>query len=166
MPIQTLVSSIVTNLPAAPVTDDPGLRDELLTIYNAIQALHQEATRKSRIQCIFDEAASPGQLLSLYSVGGVLHARLANATNNTRPAAGFCGAAAVAAGKTGEVIYDAMNQYTTGLTPGTLYYLGTVNGSYSTAKPGVSGNIQQPIGYAVSTNQIYVAQNINWTQVP
>ena len=165
MPLPTFASSIVTNLPVAPNTDDPNLRDELLTIYNAIQALHQEATRISRLQCIFDEAASPGQLLAVYNVGGVLHARLANASNNTRPAAGFCGASAVAAGKTGEVIYNAINIYTTGLTPGAMYYLGTVNGSYSTVKPGLTGNIQQPIGYAISANQIYISQNLNWIQV-
>ena len=164
MPMPVFSSSISTNLPSIPSASDPELQTELVTVYNAIQALHQEMTRWGRVQCNFTEAATAGQELTFFASAGILNARLANATDNTRQAVGFAGAT-VGINTTGEVILIGVNNFLSGLTPGTLYYLSTTNGTLSSVAPVGVGKIKQPVGFALSTTNLLHIHNPNFIQL-
>ena len=99
-----LSSSITPNIPNTPSTKDPALYQELVKVYNAINRMYQEETFNTRVIATFVAAATQGQLVSLTSVSGVLNGVLANATDATKPAYGFIGNVAPAAGCTAEVM--------------------------------------------------------------
>ena len=98
-----------------------------------------------------------GALVSLHSSGGVTKVRNANATNNTRPADGFCSTAAgITSGNAGEIIVHSGVATIIGATIGTRYYLSTVNGQISAAAPVAAGNIEQYVGICVEPNEVMV----------
>lgn len=92
-----------------------------------------------------------GAAINLYNSSGILTARLANATNNTKPAHGFCSTSGgIATGTTGEMQVHTGKVAIAGLTPGLSYYLSTTNGLITNAPPVAAGNIEEYVGVAVS----------------
>lgn len=104
------------------------------------------------------EAITYGAMVSLFSSAGVLKVRNANATNNTRPCDGYCSTpGGIALGVTGEVILSTgLLGSLVGLVIGQRYYLGTANGALSTVAPVAAGNIEQYLGIAITTTDLYV----------
>jgi hypothetical protein len=117
-----------------------------------------------RLYVTAGETVSFGAMISLYSDGGVLKVRNANATDNTRPADGFCSTnGGIEAGVTGEVIIGPGIATVNGLTIGTRYYLSTSNGQIISTKPTAGGNIEQYTGIALSATQLYCTPGF-WIQ--
>lgn len=118
----------------------------------------------NRFYCIADEVLAYGSAVNMVLNGGELHARLANATNNTRPAQGFCSqASGIGIGAIGEIQLHSGVARLSGLTIGSRYYLSTTNGLLSSAPAVAAGNIEQYCGLAVTTTQL--AYNLNyWIQ--
>lgn len=154
-------SGINTGLAALPLNGDP----EAIKVFAAIQILQEYITKLSRVMAVFDTIIAPGQPVAVYLSGGKLHARLANATDNTKPAVGFCTKVAGIAGTVGEFQTSGINEYCTGLTIGAQYYLDTTSGAITTAKPVGAGKIVQPIGFAITTTSLFFNPNNNWTQL-
>lgn len=98
-----------------------------------------------------------GAMISLWNDAGVLKARNANATNNTKPADGYCSViAGINTGEVGEVILGGGVAAIASITPGTRYYLSTTNGLITNVPPVAAGNIEQYIGIGIESNFIYV----------
>lgn len=159
MPANTQLLSQI-DLQLGLIRGDPDFQD----IYNAFQIIAREISQLTRIGCTFDETVTAGQAVSIYTNAGSLRARLANATDNTRHCSGFA-PAAVSSGSGGEVRFFGINMQLTGLTPGALYYLDTVNGQFTTTKPSTVGNIVQPVGRALDTDQLWINPSLAWTQL-
>jgi hypothetical protein len=165
MPINLFFSSLNLKLRATSDQYDLDLMLELNELINAIQILHQEAQRSSRIAATFSQAVVPGQLVAVYNVAGVLTARLASAADNTKVAVGYV-SAAVAINGTGEIILNGANPYMAGLTVGAAYYLSDVTpGGVTSTKPVGVGKIVQPVGFASSVSTLITNPNNNWTQL-
>ena len=99
------------------------------------------------------EALAAYALVSVYTQGGILYARNADATNADKPAFGFAVGAVSNAGAA--AIHRAGLIVGTGLTPGNRYYLSqTVAGGYALSIPFGVGGLIQYIGTAISTTQI------------
>lgn len=183
--------SVNTGLPAIPDTPDPVLFREMVRIYNAVNAIAFAldaytgalpalpaefadvglsdilVQNISRFYPIFDDTVVAGAMCHVYNVAGVLHARLASALDDTKPARGFA-TAAVTATNRGELILLGRNSYLSGLTPGDLYYLSEVSltGQITNAAPATSGNLVQPVGYALSDTSIWFNPTLLGTIVP
>lgn len=99
-----------------------------------------------------------GAMVNLFNSGGVLFARNANATDNSKPMDGFCSTpGGILAGDVGEITLSTGVLLTSGgLTPGTRYFLSTVNGLLTSIIPVASGNIEQYIGFSIDANFIYI----------
>lgn len=104
------------------------------------------------------EALTAGAFVNIYDNAGVVTARNANATNNTKPANGFV-KSAVASGANATVYLDGANDALTGLTTGSRYYLSTTAGGVTATPPSATGNNLQFIGYATQTTAIQFTQN-------
>lgn len=102
------------------------------------------------------EQLAYGAMISLTTNGTLIEAQNANATDNTRPAHGFCNVVGgIAPGVVGEVILGSGIVQISGLTIGKQYWLSGANGLVQATKPGVGGSIAQFIGFAIATNQLF-----------
>lgn len=100
-----------------------------------------------------------GDLVNVFSDGGVSKVRKADATNATAPANGFV-LSAYTAGQTATVYWGGINSQVTGLTVGNVF-LGTTAGAVTSTAPSTSGNVVQKVGYAItSTSMMFVPQEI------
>jgi hypothetical protein len=110
------------------------------------------------------ETLAYGDIINLHLVSGTLRARKANATNNTKPADGFCNTpGGVTSGAMTEVILRLGVATRSGLTKGSRYYLSTTGGSVTTTAPTSSGNVEQYLGVALSSEKLLVLAG-NWLQ--
>ena len=100
------------------------------------------------------EALQSGAAVNVFLSGGILKARNANATNNTKFANGFA-SDAIASGAVGEVILAHGVAIITGLTPGANYFLSTVNGLITNVAPVAAGNIEQYVGIAIDSTHLF-----------
>lgn len=176
-------------IPDTPVTKVKEVYGDLAAIYNGLQILQQAFTdycgivpqqsdywaqlsfantlfpqNPSRIYPIASENIATGAMVNLFDNAGTLMARNANATNNTKPCHGFAPLSFAAAAR-GEV--DLFNGYCTsiaGLTKGTRYFLSTVNGIITAVAPVAAGNIEQPVGLALSATEMYFITNLAFIQ--
>lgn len=103
------------------------------------------------------ETIGAGKFYNLFDDSGVLKARLAD-NSNGRPADGFV-KVSVSASATGTGFpLDSVNAALTGLTVGTVYYLGTAGGVISTpldsTDAGNAGYIDQKLGKAKSATEL------------
>ncbi len=172
--------SVNLGLPATPDIKDKQLFVEFLRVYNAINNLaraldtYSGSTQESeqywdqieikairvqnltKLYPIFSVDVPAGAMINVYNVSGVLHARLASAADNTKPARGFS-TAAVSSGDRGEVLLLGANTHLSGLTPGTLYYLSeaSLTGQVTETAPVTVGNLIQPVGFAVSSSVLF-----------
>jgi hypothetical protein len=113
------------------------------------------ANNMGRLYVLASENIAFGAAINLFNNGGVLGARNANATNNTKPCDGFCSTSGgITAGSVGEVIVCGGTTTITGLVLGTRYYLSTSNGQVTAVAPVAAGNIEQYLGVALSTTTL------------
>ncbi len=175
-------------LPQLPVNTDPKIEEDLRAAYNSIrnlsklvgqfglfetpssayqtptQAAYTSGVAKQRVYAAATEAVSYGAALHLYDVAGVLSARFANATDNTRPCKGFCNSPGTATiGAMVEVVLPG-NSITSvsGLTSGTSYYLSTTNGTITNVAPAVPGNIRELLGFALNSGVFFFFPNLDF----
>lgn len=96
-----------------------------------------------------------GAAITLYNAAGTLTCRNANATDATKPAKGFCTTSGgIAALTPGEVQITTGVAAISGLTPGAPYFLSTTNGLITNVPAVGAGNIEQYIGFAISTDAL------------
>lgn len=97
-----------------------------------------------------------GEAISLFDNAGILNVRLANATDNTKPADGFCSSpSGIAIATVGEVILSKGRAFVAGVALGTRYFLSTTPGNYSTAPAVGAGNIEQYLGIGIEDNYLF-----------
>lgn len=101
---------------------------------------------------ISSENLSAGDLINIWQDTGVTKIRKADATTSGKQADGFV-LSAVTAPAPALVYFDGTNAQVTGLTPG-KQWLSTVAGKSQSTRPATSGNVQQPVGYAVSATSL------------
>ena len=168
MSISTFSSAVNLGIGSNSQVEDPNAQYEFNTVFNALNILNSFLQNATGITCVTDTNIEPGQLVSLYNNAGTLTARLASATDTTRPAMGFCSSAATPTlGITSITIQCiGLNGYLAALTLGSIYYLSTVPGEITAVPPISSGNIVQPVGIAVDDNTLSYAQNYSYTVVP
>lgn len=117
-----------------------------------------------RLYVVASEALPNGAIINLFNSAGVLAARNANATDNTKPADGFCSTpGGIAAGAAGEVQLSTGIVSINGLTIGTRYFLSITNGLVTATKPVAAGNIEQYVGIAIDSTHLYLDTNY-WIQ--
>lgn len=110
-----------------------------------------------RIYVKAGENISFGAMVNLFSSAGVLTARNANATNNTKPMDGFCTTVGgILSGAVGEVTLSTGIASIAGLVLGTRYYLDVNNGLVTAVAPVAAGNIEQYLGIALEATKLYV----------
>jgi len=95
------------------------------------------------------ENLSAGDLVNVYSDGGVAKCRKADATSAGKEANGYV-LASTTSGQNASVYFEQRITGLSGLTDGSIYYLSTTAGGYTTTEPSSSGNVVQRIGRAVS----------------
>lgn len=168
-------SSINTGLPNIPDPPDPLFFAEFQRLYNAIRnltiaidsytgALPAESTAYSqtpltssllsqnllRVYCPFNVTLAFGQMVNLYSVSGVLTARLAAANIAGLQCHAWCSIPATA-GSYGEVMLGGLCRGVSGLTPGVTYYLGNTPGTIASTP----GTVSQKIGYGLGSSSLF-----------
>lgn len=102
------------------------------------------------------EALVAGDFVNVYNNAGTLNVRKAD-NSNGRPANGFV-LAAFSNASNATVYLQGENTGRTGLTPGTIYFLGTAGGVTTTA-PTASGTTIQQLGYSTGTTSINFEYN-------
>lgn len=119
--------------------------------YNTVQAHNLR-----RFYVTPSEPIPFGAMVNLYLNSGVLTARLANATDYTKPADGFCSTAGgIATGAAGEIILGAGICYISGIIAGTRYYLSTTGGAVANGPAVAAGNLEQYIGIGVASGVLF-----------
>lgn len=174
-------------LPQLPINTDPKVEPDLRDVFNAVrnlaklvgqyggfetpavgyqtpdQAAFTAGVAKQRVYATADEAVSYGAAVHLLDSGG-LHARFANATDDTRPCYGFCNTPGTAAvGEMVEIVLPG-NAITSisGLVPGTRYFLDTTNGTITATAPSVVGNIREVLGIGLNSNTFFFCPNLDF----
>lgn len=103
------------------------------------------------------EAIGVGKFFNLQSDSGTLKARLAD-NSNGRPAHGFVRVAVAAAAQGTGYPLDVVNNSLTGLTVGTVYYLGiagaVIAAPLDATVAGNAGYIDQKLGMATSATEL------------
>jgi len=118
-----------------------------------------------RLYVPFTDTCSYGSAINLYNNGGVLSARKANATNNTKPCHAVSNVlGGVPSGSHGEVILGGLTAGISGLTMGSRYFLSTTDGIVTNAEPVAAGNIGQVVGFAFSSSLFYFWPSLQWVQ--
>ena len=109
--------------------------------------------RMTKIFARASENISFGQLVNLHLVGGVVEARLANATDTTKPAHAACDVpTGLTAGSWGEFIFMTGRSAGIGGTVfGARYFLSTTAGSAQIGVPGTPGNLVQIVGVGLGS---------------
>ncbi|AND75563.1 hypothetical protein [Nostoc phage N1] len=105
---------------------------------------------------VASEALVAGDFVNIYNNAGTLNVRKAD-NSNGRPANGFV-LSAFASSASATVYLQGENTGRTGLTPGTVYFLGTAGGA-ATSAPTASGTIIQQLGYSTGATSINFEYN-------
>jgi hypothetical protein len=173
-------SKIIIGLPNLPDENmDKKMWGEFLTVYRAIQNLLSGVSVNTGIDAPDDlerssmdptkyllgansqqwyptanVAISRGQLVTT-SNGGLP----ANFVNIAVATAGGTQAIGIAdetkgAGQNIRIITGGLTTAISGMVPGTLYYLSTTPGAVQNLRPVVPGQIVQPVGWAITSNQM------------
>jgi len=177
-------SKILLGLPNLPAdTIDPKFWSEFLTVYRAIQNLlagisefggidapdateigSMDPTKYllgnniSRWYPIAEVNITRGQTVRATNVAGANRCNLANAGTGRvfGPAIGVANETK-AAGQRIEILVGGMTDAIGGMTPGTLYYLSTTPGAIQNLPPVAAGQLVQPIGWAMTTTQMFLS---------
>ena len=103
--------------------------------------------------CPASEALTAGNFVNLWSDGGTLKARKADATTAGKEANGFV-LANVASGANATVYRQGDNTQLTGMTIGARQYLATTAGGRTETAPSATGNVIQYLGTADSATSM------------
>ena len=103
---------------------------------------------------VTSENLTAGNFVNVYSNSGVLTARKADATTNTKPAHGFVLSTVTSPAAVTVYLLGNINSSQSSLTIGSIYYLDTTAGGVSLTPPSASGNIVQEIGIALTATTI------------
>lgn len=127
------------------------------------QTIFQQNANRYYVQ--LTETVAAGSLVNLFQSGGVTKARNANATNNTKPAQGFCNVAGggIAGDYVEVILFSGICDLFAGLTPGSRYFLSTVDGTITAVAPVAAGNIEQYVGVALNSGLLYFTTHY-WIQ--
>lgn len=110
----------------------------------------------SRINALATEDLGEDKLINLWVDGGVTKARLADATDNTKPADGYVDSPVTNGNSASVIPLSGLADNLSGLTPGKIF-LATTPGGVTSTPPSVSGNIVQEVGVAVTaTSAFYI----------
>lgn len=172
-------SKIIIGLPNLPDENmDKKMWGEFLTVYRAIQNLlagvslytgidQPDAAERANMdptafllgantQQWYPNAAVPisrGQVVSVSPGLGANAVQLAQATGGATHAIGVADESK-AAGQNIRILTGGLTTAFAGMIPGTLYYLSTTIGSIQNLRPIAPGQIVQPIGWALTSNQM------------
>ena len=109
------------------------------------------------VSCEASEILSGGDMVNIYYDSSTLKCRKTDITNGyiangfTRTAIGVVPAVI-------NINVHGVNDQLTGLSEGSQYFLGSVNGKISTTPPSGSGEIRQKIGWAIATDKLIYEQ--------
>lgn len=167
-------------LDSLPTPADPKNFNDLLRIYNAINALaaqldvytgalQQDPTiwaQTSPEQTLWTAGANrlylptldnltAGSLATIVNSGGTYKAKLAGGPGWNGDCRGYS-TGVYNAGDMAEIILFGLCTVVTGLVPGTTYYVsnGTA-GAFTSSIPGTAGNRIQPIGYSIAPGSLF-----------
>ena len=98
------------------------------------------------------ENLAAGDIVNLWNDSGTIKARKADATTSGKQADGFV-LTAITSPANATVYHDGTNSQVTGLTPG-KQWLSTTPGKSTNVRPTSSGNIQQPVGFAITATSL------------
>lgn len=101
---------------------------------------------------VSSENLAAGDLVNIWQDTGTTKVRKADATTSGKQADGFV-LASVTAPSPALVYFDGTNAQVSGLTPG-KQWLSTTAGKSQAIRPSASGNVQQPVGYAISATSL------------
>lgn len=175
---------ITTGLPQTPPGMEDKEFGKFLPIYSAMNALAQavsiaagnvtygqdelsqrnqlgslQAQNHRSVYPLADGVTLPfGVLVNLYlNGGGKICARLADATDNTKPAHGIVEESlGIASGDYGRVVLiEGYTKGITGTTFGQYYYLG-ITGLAQAGRPVAAGSIVQPVGFGLGSAGFYL----------
>lgn len=158
----TIFSSIIDlGLNSVSQVEDENTQFELNNIYSALNILNQALQTVTTITCVTGIVIQAGQLVNIYNNSGVLTARLADATDNSKPANGFCSSITTPSSGLSSLTVTALgaNPYMSLLTVGSMYYLSTTPGTVTDVPPSTSGNLLQIVGQAIDSNTLFYTQN-------
>lgn len=101
---------------------------------------------------VASEALAAGDIINIHNVGGAARVRKADATAAGKYANGFV-LAGVVLGGNATVYFEGTNNQMSGLTPG-VQFLATTAGTTTDTAPSGSGNVNQVVGFAVSSTEM------------
>lgn len=143
--IQQVIASVVSTPNAIVATDTTGRIDiSMMPIGVSAEV----------VTCPSFETLAAGQFINLFINGGVINARLANATDSSKPAHGFTLANVTSPASATIYMIGATDNGLSGLTVGSDYYLDTTAGAVNATPPATGGNIVQKLGTAVSATSL------------
>lgn len=117
----------------------------------------------SKVICKATETISIGQAVNIYASGAEAWARLANATDSTKP----CHGVAISVyGDEVEILLAGGFYKAEAFSVASRYFLSTTGGALTTTAPAASGNIVQPIGFSLDANNFFVNPTLLWSTVP
>lgn len=102
------------------------------------------------------ENLAAGDWVNLWSDGGTLKVRKADATTAGKEADGFV-SVTVTSPANATVFREGTNSNATSLTLGAFHYLGTTPGAETATAPSAAGNVVQRLGKAKSATELLVA---------
>jgi hypothetical protein len=115
------------------------------------------AQNSHRVYLQATETIIAGAVVNVFNSGGVAKCRNANATNNTKPAHGYCNV--IGGGIANDfleiIMFEGLCTLFAGLTPGQEYWLSTVSGAVQNAAPVAAGNIEQFVGVALDSTSLF-----------
>ena len=150
------------NLQASQVDRNKELSTE--EIRDALRHLHRGFSHNlSKVICKASETMTVGQAVNIYASGSEAWARLANATNSSKPCYGIANAVL---GDEVEIVLAGGFYKIGAFSVASRYFLSTVGGALTVTAPAASGNIVQPIGFSLDANNFFVNPALLWSTVP
>jgi len=110
----------------------------------------------NRLYLIFSDAATPGNMMSIWDDAGVMKARLAGGAAWVGGDCRGYATGTVNAGDYGEIILFGLCTVVSGLTRGATYWASNATtGAFTGTKPAANNNRIQPIGYALTDSTLF-----------
>ncbi|MCS5663938.1 MAG: hypothetical protein NZ604_06615 [Flavobacteriales bacterium] len=106
------------------------------------------------VSAVTSENLISGEFVNMYLNGGVATLRKADATDTTKPAYGFVIAGSTSPSINTMYILGVQNDYVSGLTIGTRYFLDSTAGGITSTPLSTTGNLNQEIGIAITATSI------------
>jgi len=97
------------------------------------------------------ESLSAGDLVNVWSNGGLFNVRKADASTSGKEAHGYV-LAAVSSSSPAVVYFEGSNTQVSGLTPGRRYLSTSTPGGTQASAPSTAGQVVQVVGYATSSS--------------